>query len=363
MMAFSYRRTITIDYTKCGTANSTDFPMLISGTYDGTGGIADLRTTGNGGKVTNASGYDIGFYSDAALTTKLSWETEQYTATTGLVKYWVKIPTLSASADTVIYLAYGNSAISTDQSAATTTWDSNYLGVYHLGDGTTLSVADSMNIHNGTNNSATATTGQIYGGVNYSGSSQYIALGNIATFSDTQTVTLECWLKSSTNGQWLMGNIQYGKSGVGLNLGLGTANKAAMMIGNYSGAGDGGGIRHASGGTSVQDGTWRHVVATYDGSQSSAGIKIYLNGVAESMTSNSNTAPSVFDNTAFRLGSIPYGYYATAVNDEIRISNTARSVSYALASYNNQNSPSAFYTLGSEVIIPRGGTFGLMGVG
>ena len=34
--------------------------------------------------------------------------------------------------------------------------------------------------------------------------------------------------------------------------------------------------------------------------------------------------------------------------DEVRISNTARSPSWILTEYNNQNNPSTFYTIGSE---------------
>jgi len=97
-VAFSHYRTITVDHTLCGASNSTDFPVLVSGTY------TYLKTTGNGGEVTNANGYDIGFYSDSGLTTKLDWEVEKYVSTTGEIVAWVRIPTLSHTSDTVIYI-------------------------------------------------------------------------------------------------------------------------------------------------------------------------------------------------------------------------------------------------------------------
>lgn len=53
-MAYSYYASITIDETKVDetdAANLTNFPVLISGTYDGTGGEPDLRTVANGGNV------------------------------------------------------------------------------------------------------------------------------------------------------------------------------------------------------------------------------------------------------------------------------------------------------------------------
>src|SRR3989304_10107404 len=58
---YTYRRTITIDYTKVGGgADLADFPALVSGTY------AYLATVANGGKGTTASGHEIIFTSGAA---------------------------------------------------------------------------------------------------------------------------------------------------------------------------------------------------------------------------------------------------------------------------------------------------------
>jgi len=126
-----YSRSITIDHTKVGTVNNTDqtnFPLLFAGTYN------YLRTTGNGGNVINASGYDITFTSDAAGKTLLPFERESYNASTGAVVFWINVPTVSHTTNTVIYLNYGNSSTSTDQSSKAATWNANYKGVWHLGE-------------------------------------------------------------------------------------------------------------------------------------------------------------------------------------------------------------------------------------
>src|SRR4030065_2715347 len=131
-MAWVNVRTISIDHTKCGTADSTNFPVLISGTYAGSGTDPDLRTTGNGGQVTDANGYDIAFFSDSGLTTMLDFERVAWSATTGAVEFWVEVPTISYTTDTVIYIAYGNASITTDQQNKTGTWNSNFVLVDHL---------------------------------------------------------------------------------------------------------------------------------------------------------------------------------------------------------------------------------------
>src|SRR5208282_6682714 len=67
---YTYQRTITINYSQVPNTNQTNFPVLISGTY------SYLATTGNGGNVTNANGYDIIFTSDAAGATILPFQRE-----------------------------------------------------------------------------------------------------------------------------------------------------------------------------------------------------------------------------------------------------------------------------------------------
>ena len=56
-----------------------------------------------------STGNDILFTSSDGVT-KLAHEIEIYTSATGRLTAWVKVPTLSTSADTVIYMYYGNAS-------------------------------------------------------------------------------------------------------------------------------------------------------------------------------------------------------------------------------------------------------------
>src|SRR6266481_1251492 len=93
---YARRRPITIDHTKVPNTDQTNFPVLISGTYP------FLATTANGGNVTSASGYDIIFSPDAAGTSILDFEQESYNPSTGAINYWVRVPAVSHSTDTII---------------------------------------------------------------------------------------------------------------------------------------------------------------------------------------------------------------------------------------------------------------------
>lgn len=130
---YNYVRAITIDHTKVPNTDLTSFPFLFTTTDTA------LATSANGGHVLNANGYDIIFTSDAAGTQLLDYEVESYNAATGQIVAWVRIPTLSHSTDTVIYLLYGNSSVTASQQNTKSVWDSNYGGVFHIsGTGTTL---------------------------------------------------------------------------------------------------------------------------------------------------------------------------------------------------------------------------------
>lgn len=335
-MAYSYSRTVTTDYTKCGTANSTDFPVLVSGTY------SYLATVANGGKVQNASGFDVAFYSDSGLTTQLKHEVEKYTATTGAVVYWVKVPTLSYAADTVIYMAYGDSGISTTQADPTNVWNSGFDAVYHGGDGTTLSLLDStVNAFNGTNGGTAAVTGKVGGAINFVRSeSDYVEMGTAgsAVLMINRPLSLSGWVYRSSTGttQGIWGGGGAGNIDGYFLLRL-EADKINLLRAKEANI--------ASSTGTIAATTWTHFGVTYDASDN---YVFYLNGAA----SGSGAAGSGFNastNRLARLGEDGGGDRLDAYLDEIRKSNVIRSASWILAEYNNQNSPSTFYSVGSEV--------------
>ena len=131
--AFAYERAITIDHTKVQNSDQQNFTVLISGRF------GYLATVANGGKVQSDSGFDIAFAADPAGTQLLSWEIDSYSPVTGAAGFWVKVPLLSSTADTVIYLLYGNPAVSDFLGgAAGSAWDSGDVRRDERGDGVEL---------------------------------------------------------------------------------------------------------------------------------------------------------------------------------------------------------------------------------
>jgi YD repeat-containing protein len=336
---YSYRRTITIDHRKVANSDQLNFPVAISGTY------AYLATTTNGGSVTNANGYDIIFTSDEAGTQVLTFEQESYSPSTGAVAYWVLIPILSHTTDSVIYIFYGNSAVTTDQSNKTGVWDSNYQGVWHLGNGSALSTGDSSSSgNNGMFENVTATTGLIDGAGSFNGTSAYIA--TTKTYAWPLTVSSEAWVNTTSTSGHKVSGFETSQTGTGssnfdFNLYVDTNGKAVTTC--YNGY-----YTTVTSNAGVNDGAWHQLATTLD--YTSHIMTLYVDGAPQGSTNCNNTVALT---GYFRIGGYklwPWtndtdGYFSGTI-DEVRLSSIVRSPDWIATEYNNQKNPPAFYNVG-----------------
>lgn len=318
-----YKRSITIDHTKCGASNSTNFPVMVS--------ISDstFKTTSNGGHVTNSSGYDVMFYSDSGYTTLLNWEIDSYDPVNGILVAWIKIGTASHTVDTVFYVRYGNSAITTFQGGAVgSVWSSDYKSVYHFGNGTTLSLADSTaNANTLTNNGATAQTGLFSGAVYTDGSTTYLTSSDSGFPTGTSDKTVSFWAQSPVSFANATASV--------MSYGVYTTNElvtvAVYVAGNYWYISQYG--ASVNGPATVTTNTWYYVVVIITGST----YTVYVNNVANSGTMGTNTTL----NGLLYIGRDSFSSLDAwnGLIDEMRISNVAKSADWLTTEYNNQNSP------------------------
>ena len=113
--SWEYRKKIEISLNSEISSDLSNFPVLVS--------VTDSDFI----KASESDGTDIIFTSSDG-TTRLAHEIERYDSSTGEVIAWVKIPTLSASATTDIYIYYKG----VEEIDSSSVWDSNYRLVYHL---------------------------------------------------------------------------------------------------------------------------------------------------------------------------------------------------------------------------------------
>ena len=335
--AFGYYSPISVNSAQVP-STQTDFPVLVSVTD------ARFKTVANSGHVQNANGYDIRPYTSSALSSAITgYELERYNATTGEVVMWVKVSSLSSST-TPIYLAYGDSGISTDGSS-TTTWSNSFLGVYHLKDGTTLNVNSSTGSNNGTNHSVTATTGQIDGAGGFvSASSQYV---DLSTGIAPTAITISAWVNATSfpnaaNAVVVRNNASnanaflFVKSNGKLNCGCVATNQR-----QYDGTGS----------HTLSSSTWYYLTLSYD---SSAGLIGYVNAASDGTVAANGTMNTGAANTNIGRDPTAGTLLWNGKIDEARVAGVARSADWITTEYNNQSAPGTFETLGTEVAVTTG---------
>jgi hypothetical protein len=347
---YSYAKQITIQSSQVsGTANHSNFPVLISVTD------ANLRTTANGGHVTNNNGYDIIFTSSDCMT-QLDHQVESYNPATGLYIAWVRVPVLSISANTVIQMYYGNSSVTTSTSS-TGTWETGYKGVWHFNNSVLDNTSNASNLtDNATANLAAGKIGEgrdLNNSTNVvsSGAGQYLRLSN-GFFAGMTNFSFEGWVyldRSDTNWERIF---DFGQGTV-VNFflcpstGTGSPSETRARITNNNAANEQGPVS----GNVTNTGAWVHWAVVLNNATST--MTLYKNGAVLATASGTVTRipQDMEPSTANYFGRSQYAadHYIDAKFDEFRISSVARPAGWITTSYNNQNAPSSFYTIAAEV--------------
>lgn len=337
--SWTYRKPVTIDHTKvAGGSSLTNFPVLFSITDP------DLKSIGAGGQVGEFTGNDI-LFTAADGVTKLNHELELYNPATGTVIAWVQMPTLSSTANTVIYIYYGNSYAQNQQNGGGV-WDANYMGVWHLPNGTTLTANDSSyNANNGTVNSVAATSGQVDGAGMFNGSYSSISVNKQGTTLDaSHSFTASAWvyLTDNSNEHFILEK----RDGCNdPNYWLSIWSDGTAMVGFYDTT-----YEAVTSQNSVPLNAWHYLSGTYN--QPGATMGIYIDG-AQVGSASASGLPTVTGNDQMLIGrSTCQPRFLSGDIDEVRVSNIARSAGWIQTEYNNQASPSGFYGIGTQQLAP-----------
>ena len=306
-----------------GDSDLTNFPVLVQFTHP------DLRTTSDGGFVTNTNGYDIVLTASDGVTI-LNHQIENYSSNTseGILTFWVRFPVLSTTTDTEFYIYFGNSLITSNPST-TSVWDSNYKMVLHLneeqpadtypdaaGEGT-----DALN------NGSILSTGKISSGITFDNTSDRVLVEDNGTspLDITGNISISFWLNIANLG-----------SGPDLFTKGNYTNGYALWV-----DGTGRFRFHVNSSSLVSpslltNGVWTHATVTR---ASNGDRKIYVNG-AQVAADNTNQSFQL-DDEDFYLGTSNFWPYL-GIMDEFRISNITRDSAWIATEYSNQNNPSTF---------------------
>lgn len=342
-MAFAFKKRLTLSAGQSGTADSQNWPLTIGLGVGQQSADPDLKTVGNGGSVQSANGYDIAYFSDSLLNNRLAAERVFYDASTGRLEAHVKIPNLSVSANTVIYIAFGDSTIVTDPNldatfGTTSVWDTNYKQVFHLPDGSSLSAKNSITGGNGTINNAGAVTGNIDGGASFNGTNANILGGDPGI--TTTPLTIEGWMYASVGDNVSIGLMDSagGYNGWYMYVDPSFNINATQVFNNFS--------QFSQAVKAGSQNVWEHFAMVFTNNTSRTAYVNASPGATDTVSvSSPSTAPNNFVMGDLHINGTD-GSWFTGNFDEVRISNVARTSSWITASYNSQKASSNFITWG-----------------
>lgn len=333
-------RLIDLDDAKVTGGPHVDFPLLVSISAPW------LRARSSGGDVERSDGFDIHFSADQAGAMQLAHEVELYAPDTGTLVAWVKIPSLVPQS--VVYLHYGDTAITTDPSTPSAVWSGGYQLVMHLD-----VVADATGKNTLAAANAGATAGRIDQAHSFDGSVSRIDAGSAAAIDNLFAGggTAEAWFYAESFGEDSYGRFfdKGNEDGWSLFVNDGDVTKGLGFVHGSAAAGWGQWNAPAN---SVSLDTWHHVALVYNKSSSANDPTIYLDGAAVAVSEL--TAPSGAMDSDASIG-LDIGNRAGLDRtfdgqlDEMRLSGVLRSAGWIATGYRNQADPASFYTVSAPL--------------
>jgi len=329
------RLQITIDHTKID-SELTDFPLMVllsassgQSSADVTDVFDKLGSDANRKKiaVTTAEG-----------TTQCYVEIERWDHSNEKAWLHVKVPTVKANVDTILYLYYDASQPDnttyvgdTGDAAAQSVWDSDFMAVYHLDEdptGGAGAIKDSTGNHNGTAynmESGDLGSQKVGNGLTFGGTNEYIDCGAGPTISGDITVEAICKRGTMSGLEALLTKYD-SNDDHGWLLYL-SASGAALFDGR-----DGSGNYRSSGaGPECDDDAFHYLAGQREGS-------VWRIHEGESNVTQNDVGTSGTIHTSARnlnaARSAQLGFYYQGSLDECRISNIARNAAWRKATYN-----------------------------
>jgi hypothetical protein len=320
----NYKRRVEfrVDHSKIE-EDLTDLPVLVN-----------LTSSNFKFNKAKSDGSDVIFVASDGSTI-LSFERVSHDATNKKAEYWVKLPEVSSTTDTIFYLYYSN-PYGTDKEDKNATWNSDYLSVWHLnenGNGTAEEFKDSTSNdkHLSVRNASFKTNiinAKVGSGQRFT-ARDCLKLDPYVIASENFTVSIWVKIVHDIGGEdypFLIGNFESGQCLM--------VKRDWKNIEIYSC-----GSQHGS--TIGSDGVFKRVSMSVSGSD----LRSVVDGLLHANSSIGNIDTSV--------GNIQIGdaeFYQDPIDpsvfydiDEVRISTVARSEAYEKASYHAENNSLLFY--------------------
>jgi hypothetical protein len=296
------------------------------------------------------NGQDIRFSSNADANIHYAYQIEKWDTATRVAAIWVNIPSIPASGSTADFRMYygksdaGDSAAVFNANPATAVFSINngYISNWHLKD-----TVDATGLYplSGTTMPAASDSGVVGKCMSFDSVSQYFDIPNTGTgVLDSlmgTTFSVSAWVRPTT------GMPTVTNTGYRYIISKGNTIQWALLLNKTAYEFDNGSYLNSA--AVSTDGTWKYLVATYDGATST----YYLNGAAKTkaMTQlGSNTGTLQIGRKADGTNSKLWGGYM----DEMSIAKVVRTASWVNLCYQSQIPGATIVTLGAPIVPTAG---------
>jgi hypothetical protein len=325
---WDYSKRIVIDHDMVA-ADQTNFPVILP------------LTSSDFTAHAQPDGDDFVFVS-ADNSTVYTHEIESYNSATGELVVWVKLPLLSASQDTILYMYYGNPDCGNQQNSAGT-WNNGFIEVQHMTGASMILLKDSTANHWDITSQGGAPgfnqPGKVGQSVSFNGNSDYLQASGFALPTDS-SYTGSAWVYVNGN----QGSRRYAFEAMN-DYSLSLLVWYNETFKNFIHTSAGTSVCYSLTTVNVNNPHWYYVTTRADAATNN--LDIFINGGFQIRTAFTGT---INPSQGLNIGTYRYAddYWMKGKIDEIRLSNVVRSDSWIQTEYNNMVSPSAFIMLGAE---------------
>ena len=325
------RLQLTIDNTKVD-ATLADFPVMVY--LSAASGIGDVDVSAVFGELASDANRKKIAITTSDGTTQCYVEIEHWDHASAKAWLHVKVPSISDSADTILYLYYDSAQADNTTYVGDTTdavthnvWDSNFLAIYHMAQDPNGDVADAVKDSTigiqhltpyGSMLSANLVDGKVGKGIDFDGVGDKVERTSFTHSLGSGDLTFEVCAQPNKLTSGYEGILSFGNYAPALYQRGASSNWSFFLGGDKAS------------GSILSNNQWYYLVSLRE----SATIKFYQDSV-QTPNTYSNIANSIVA-INFKIGAgTPTGEWGKGIYDEIRISNTARSAAWIKATYNS----------------------------
>ena len=167
------------------------------------------------------------------------------------------------------------------------------------------------------------------------GIDDFVTMGDVLDFERTSAFSISAWIKRSGTGvnDTIVSKMESSGNFRGYLLFISSTNLVKFVLRNVNTSSNRLFVDSTS---TITDTNWHHILMTYDGSSNVSGVKIYIDGVSDTVTTAGTLSATTLNSSPFNIGARNSdSLFATATIDETAVFNSELSQSDITSIYNS----------------------------